>query len=193
MHESARLTDPSTDTDAEVVRRVRNGDRESFRILVIRYQDLLFRTAVRHVQQPDVAADLVQNAYVKAYTNIWRCRDPERFGAWLYRILVNGAKDYLKSRRRSDVSLDDPDTPKLQITAPSNPERELERMDARVRIERALNELPETMREAFLLKHVEGRAYEDIADLLGVSIPALKMRVHRARTILKELMERGDG
>jgi RNA polymerase sigma-70 factor (ECF subfamily) len=106
---------------------------------------------------------------------------------------VNGAKDYLKSRRRADVSLDDPDTPRLQITAPSNPERELERMDARVRIERALIELPEAMREAFLLKHVEGRAYEDIADLLGVSVPALKMRVHRARTILKDLMERADG
>ena len=193
MHESARRTDTSPDTDAEVVRRVRNGDRESFRILVVRYQDLLYRTAVRHVQHSDVAADLVQNAYVKAYSNIWRCRDPERFGAWLYRILVNGCKDYLKSRRRSDVSLDDPDTPRMQIPAPSNPEREYERLDTRARIERALYGLPETMREAFLLKHVEGRAYEDIAELLGVSVPALKMRVHRARTILKELMERSDG
>jgi RNA polymerase sigma-70 factor (ECF subfamily) len=192
MHEFAHRADPSPEADAEVVRRIRNGDREAFRIVVLRYQDLLYRTALRHVQYPDVAADLVQAAYVKAYTNIWRCRDPERFGAWLYRILVNGAKDYLKSRRRSDVSLDDPDTPKLQIPAPSNPERELDRTDARGRIERALAELPDTMREAFLLKHVEGRAYEDIAEMLGVSVPALKMRVHRARAILRELMERDD-
>ena len=192
MYESAPRSDASTETDAEVVRRVRSGDREAFRILVVRYQDLLYRTALRHVQYPDVAADLVQSAYVKAFSNIWRCRDPERFGAWLYRILVNGAKDHLKSRRRMDVSLDDPNTPKLQIPAPGNPERELERTDARERIESALAELPEMMREAFLLKHVEGRAYEDIAALLGVSVPALKMRVHRARAILKDLMERRD-
>jgi len=192
MFESAPRSDTTTDSDADVVRRVREGDREAFRILVLRYQDLLYRTAVRHVQYADVAADLVQSAYVKAFSNIWRCRDPERFGAWLYRILVNGAKDYLKSRRRMDVSLDDPNTPKFQIPASSNPERELERTDARERIENALAELPETMREAFLLKHVEGRAYEDIAELLGVSVPALKMRVHRARAVLKELMERGD-
>ena len=192
MRESARRSEPLIDSDADVVRRIREGDREAFRIVVRRYQDLLYRTALRHVQQTDVAADLVQSAYVKAYSNIWRCRDPERFGAWLYRILVNAAKDYLKSRRRSDLSLDDPMAPRLQIPAPTTPERELERTDVRERIERALAELPETMREAFLLKHVEGRAYEDIAELLGVSVPALKMRVHRARTILKAIMERGD-
>src|SRR5262245_61619425 len=111
MFESAPRSDVPMDSDADVVRRVREGDREAFRILVLRYQDLLYRTAVRHVQYADVAADLVQSAYVKAFSNIWRCRDPERFGAWLYRILVNGAKDYLKSRRRMDVSLDDPNTP----------------------------------------------------------------------------------
>ena len=192
MFESAARPDAFPESDAEVVRRVRDGDREAFRILVLRYQDLLYRTALRHVQYPDVAADLVQSAFVKAFSNIWRCRDPDRFGAWLYRILVNGAKDYLKSRRRTDVSLDDPNTPKMQIPDPGNPERELERSDARERIENALGELPEAMREAFLLKHVEGRPYEDIAALLGVSVPALKMRVHRARAILKDLMERGN-
>ncbi|MGH7466364.1 MAG: RNA polymerase sigma factor [Longimicrobiales bacterium] len=179
--------------DAEIVQRVRAGDREAFRVLVQRYQDVLYRTALRHTKQPDVASDLVQSTLVKAYTGIWRCRDPERFGAWVYRIVVNAAKDYLKSRRRNDVSLDEPLATRLHSPAAGNPEREMERAELRDRLERALSYLPEVLREAFLLKHVEGFSYEEIAERLNVSVPALKMRVHRARSTLKDQMDRSGG
>jgi RNA polymerase sigma-70 factor, ECF subfamily len=193
MRNSARREQAEPTGDAEVVERVRAGDREAFRILVQRYQDVLYRTALRHTRQPDVAADLVQASLVKAYTGIWRCRDPERFGAWVYRIVVNAAKDFLKSRRRSDVSLDEPVAARLHSPAAGGPDRELERAELRERLERALSVLPEVLREAFLLKHVEGFSYEEIAELLNVSVPALKMRVHRARATLKETMDRLGG
>ena len=157
-----------------------------FRLLVRRYQDMLFRHAVRMTSDRDVAADLVQAAFVKAYTNIARCRDPDRFGAWVYRILANACKDHLKSKRRKDVSIED-QTQLADTTV--NPAADLERTQLRKLLNRAVAKLPESLREAFVLKHVEGRSYEEMAEMLGTSVPALKMRVHRARETLKEHLE----
>jgi len=178
-------------TDAVVVGRVRQGDREAFRLLVRRYQDGLYRRALRDTGEPDVAADLVQTAFVRAYENIWRCRDPERFAAWLYRILVNATRDHLKSARRRDVSLDT-ECERLPLTSISDPALDADRSDLRTRLEGALRSLGDVLREAFVLKHVDGRSYEEMNALLGVSIPALKMRVHRARELLRAELEAGE-
>jgi len=175
-------------SDGRVVALVRAGDREAYRILVRRYQDVLYRYALRMTGSPDAAADLTQAAFVKGYTHLRRCRDPDRFGAWLFRILANGCKDYLKSRRRQDVSLDE-GLP-LHAGPGADPLANLERAELARLLGRALGRLPEPQREAFLLKHVEGRSYEEIAELVGVSVPALKMRVHRAREMLKAMLEK---
>ena len=178
---------PDEPQDAEVVRRVLGGDREAFRMLVRRYQDPLYRYALSMTSQDDVAADVVQAALVKAYTQMARCRDPERFGAWVFRIVANACKDHLKSRRRRDVSLDDDGA--VVPVASGDPSAELERSELRRELNDALAQLNEPMRQAFVLKHVEGRSYEEIADMLNVSVPALKMRVHRAREALRETLE----
>lgn len=178
---------PDQLSDRDVVARVIAGDRDVFRLLVRRYQDMLFRHALRMTSDRDVATDLVQASLVKAYGNIARCRDPDRFGAWLYRILANACKDHLKSRRRKDVSIEDhtelPDTT-------VNPAADLERTQLRKVLNKAITQLPDSLKEAFVLKHVEGRSYEEMADMLGTSVPALKMRVHRARETLKDHLER---
>ena len=172
--------------DREIVARVRAGDREAYRALVRRYQDMLFRHALRMTNEHDVAADLVQASFVKAYTNLANCRDPERFGAWLYRILANACKDHLKSKRRRDVSLEDQTN---LADATVSPAAALERSEIRTVLNNAIAKLPDSLREAFILKHVEGRSYEEIAELLDTSVPALKMRVHRAREALKDALE----
>jgi RNA polymerase sigma-70 factor, ECF subfamily len=172
--------------DREVVARVCAGDRDSFRTLVRRYQDMLFRHALRMTAEYDVAADLVQASFVKAYANITRCRDPERFGAWLYRILANACKDHLKSKRRKDVSIED----QTNLTDLGvSPAADMERAQLRAILQRSIAALPRSLREAFVLKHVEGRSYEEMAELLETSVPALKMRVHRAREALKDQLE----
>lgn len=178
---------PTEPSDAAVVARVRAGDREAYRILVRRYQDGLYRHALRMIGHADAAADLVQGALVKAYSHIHRCRDPERFGAWLFRILANRCKDHLKSRRRRDVSLDSVDMPTARSA--ENPALDAERLELRELLGRALEKLPHIQREAFLLKHVEGLSYEEISERLDVSIPALKMRVLRAREALRAQLE----
>lgn len=172
--------------DHEVVARVRGGDRDAFRLLVRRYQDMLFRHALRMTGDRDVANDLVQGAFVKAFTNIARCRDPERYGAWQYRILTNACKDHLKSRRRRDVSIDDQVN---LMDGTAGPAGNLDRAQLRTVLSNAIAKLPESLREAFVLKHVEGRSYEEIAGMMDTSVPALKMRVHRAREVLKEALE----
>jgi RNA polymerase sigma-70 factor (ECF subfamily) len=170
--------------DAEVVGRVRAGDEEAYRLLVRRYQDVLYRHALRMTSSPDVAADIVQASFVKAYRQIDRC-DPAKFGGWIFRIVANRAKDHLKSRRRKDVRLDD--APPQRGDA--DPERDLDRTELRMRLDAAMGQLPEEQREAFVLKHVEGRSYEEMSELLDASVPALKMRVHRAREALKTMLE----
>lgn len=178
------LTEPS---DGAVVALVKAGDREAYRILVRRYQDVLYRHALRMIGHADTAADLVQGALVKAYAHIHRCRDPERFGAWVFRILANRCKDHLKSRRRKDVSLDTGDVPPARSN--ENPVRDVERLELRELLRRAIEKLPVIQREAFVLKHVEGLSYEEISQRLDVSIPALKMRVLRAREALMAELE----
>ena len=171
-------------SDAELVAMVLDGQTGRYEVLVRRYQETMYRHAFGMVGDADAAADLVQDSLVKAYTRLGTC-DPDRFAAWLFRILRNRCKDWLKSRRRRDVSLTDQD-----VAAPgsADPLRALEAGEAGRVIVEALAMLPEGQREAFLMKHVEGRSYEEMADLLGAGVSALKMRVMRARESLQALL-----
>ncbi|HEX2080194.1 MAG TPA: sigma-70 family RNA polymerase sigma factor [Longimicrobium sp.] len=174
------------ESDADDVRRVLRGDAAWYEVLVRRYQEPLYRHAYGMLGDPDAAADLVQDSLVKAYTRLDTC-DPDRFAAWLFRILRNRCKDYLKSRRRRDVPLVD-DGPHAAPLS-DDPVVTLERTELGKVVADALARIPEPQREAFLLKHVEGRSYEEMAELLDAGISALKMRVMRAREALQELLK----
>ncbi|KPK00950.1 MAG: hypothetical protein AMS20_14545 [Gemmatimonas sp. SG8_28] len=173
-------------SDGAVVRAVTDGRKEDYAILVQRYQDVLYRHALRMVGQPDEAADLVQAAFIKGYEQLASCRDPERVGAWLFRIGANQCRDYLKNWRRKKVELDETSAPASES---ENPEGTTLRGELMEQIHRALDRLPPDEREAFVLKHIEGLSYKEISVLLEASVPALKMRVHRARESLQELLE----
>lgn len=172
-------------SDAEVVRAVLDGRPDMYRHLVERYEGVLYRHAVRMAGRPDEAADLVQRAFVRGYRRLGDCRDPDKVGGWLFRITANLCKDYLKNRRRDDVGLED--APAL-VSDRGDPERELDRSQLSSDLARALESLTGDQREAFVLKHVEDLSYEEISEMLEVSVPALKMRVHRAREQLRELL-----
>ena len=172
-------------SDAELVERVLRGDQELYAQLVGRYQDVLYRHALGMVGSPDAAADLVQDSFVKGYTSLSRCQDPGRFGAWVFRILRNRALDYLKDRRRKNVPLDEGTA---QLPSRDDPATDLERAEMGRAVTDALGALPAAQREAFLLKHVDGRSYEEMAEMLGGSVSALKMRVMRAREALQAVL-----
>ncbi len=176
----------SAHEDASPVARVLAGDTDAYAVLVGRYQDTLYRYAVGMVHDGDTAADLVQETFVKAYTSLASCQDPARFGAWVYRILVNRCKDHLKqARRRPTAPLEDETafTSELDCPEAGGGRSELRRV-----MERALHTLPESQREAFLLKHLEGNSYEEMAEVLGSTVGSLKMRVMRARESLQRAL-----
>ena len=173
-------------SDGAVVRAVLDGNEEAYAVLVRRYQDTLYRHAERMTGRPDDATDIVQMSFVKGFKNLRRCRDAERVGAWLFRINANQCKDYLKNRRRQNVSLEDVGA---LTDEEDDPERDAERGQLRSQIRDALDQLSSDEREAFVLKHLEGFSYQEMARMLDASVPALKMRVHRAREGLQELLE----
>jgi RNA polymerase sigma-70 factor (ECF subfamily) len=162
-------------TDQLIIQRVLGGNRDAFKTLIQRYSDPLYRHALCMTGSPDVAEDILQLSFIKAYQHLAEVRG--RFDAWVFRIVAIGCKDWLKNIRRSHLSYDEDDQPSSYAT----PDEELDRTELRSDLDRALSTLPASLREAFVMKHVEGRSYEEMADLLGTTVGALKMRVHRAR------------
>lgn len=186
----ASETDPrgTEPRDGVLVAAVLNGDRDRFAPLVERHQASLYRHARGFGLDPDTAADMVQDALVRAYESLESCQDPDRFGYWVGRILRNRCLDYLKSasqQRRRPL-------PKDLEASGSDPEHSHRAGRLGRAIEEALGTLPAEQREAFLLKHAEGRSYEEIAEIADASVSAMKMRVHRAREALREHL-RGSG
>lgn len=173
------------ESDAVLVARALEGSEAAFAELVGRYNDLLHRHAARMLRRPDDAEDAVQAAWIRAYRRLDQCRDPDRFGAWVFRIVANGCKDALKARRSEVVPMD---AVGELASGEDGPEDEAVREEQRRRIAAALDGLSPDQREAFLLKHVEGWSYEDMAERLDVGVSALKMRVHRARDELQRLL-----
>jgi RNA polymerase sigma-70 factor (ECF subfamily) len=171
-------------TDAELIAEVLAGRTDRFARLVERYQEAMFRHAAGMVGDPDAAADLVQDSFVKAYTHLATCLEPDRFAAWVFRILRNRCMDHLKNLRQRSVPLDE----QAAAAGDADPIRGLERTEAARAVERALARLPAAQREAFLLKHVEELSYEEMAERLDASVSALKMRVMRAREALQEML-----
>lgn len=179
----SQLQTTDLDSDQGVISRVLAGDRDAFSMLIGRYSDPLYRHALGMTGSPDVAEDILQTSFIKAYHHLGEVRG--RFDAWLFRIVANGCKDWLKNIRRTHVSYDEDDYPSGFAT----PDEDLDRTQLRQDLDLALAQLAPSLREAFVMKHVEGRSYEEMADLLGTTVGALKMRVHRAREALQALLE----
>lgn len=170
-------------SDAELLAGILSGRQDLFEVIVHRYQAPLYRYALGMLGQADIAADVVQESFIKAYTRLQSCRDPNAFNTWIFRILRNGALDRLKSKSRRNVALEE-----TTVFAPDHqgPEEQLMVSELGREVSAALEALPESQREAFILKHVEGLSYEEMADRLDASVSALKMRVKRAREELQQ-------
>jgi RNA polymerase sigma-70 factor, ECF subfamily len=180
-------------TDADVVHRVLNDDVDAFQLLVRRHQAAAFRFANALVLDADVAADLVQDAFVRAFVNLARCRNPERFRVWLMRMVRNRAVDYQRERRRRDASLSDEHV-RHRVDARAHTEAaSVHDAAAAAELERALAALSQPLREAFVLRHVEDLSTAEVAELLGTGVSAVKMRVQRARLQLQRLLDRSPG
>jgi len=170
--------------DGELVRRVLAGEAELYRVLVERYRAEFGRYATALLGgDADEAADALQEAFIKAYDSLASCRQPDKFKAWVFRIVTNQCHNTRRRRR-----------PHLPLETISNPASEtadesLNTGEIKTAIGAALEALTEEQRIAFVMKHIEGRSYDEMSELLNVGQDALKMRVHRARDEMKRRLE----
>jgi len=170
-----------TEADGDIVRAVLAGDRERYSQLVERYRDRYARYAARMLGSTDAAEDAVQDAFVRAYDQLAQCQDPNKFVGWFFLILRN--RCFAERRRnRTQAPLEAAD----QVAAADRTDGGTETAERRRALQHALLELTPDQREVFVLKHVEGLSYGEIAERLSTSVPSLKMRMHRAYDRLRE-------
>jgi RNA polymerase sigma-70 factor (ECF subfamily) len=171
-----------SDSDAALVARTLAGDLDAYAALMSRYRDAFGRYAVHMLGNAEDAQEAMQDSFVRAYRALGSCREPDRFGAWLFRIVVNRCRTVgrrLQRRHRFDGDLPD--------EIPSRGERP-DAFEWRDEIARALARLRPHYREAFLLRYVEELDYGEMARMTGVKEPALRMRVKRASDQLRDLL-----
>jgi RNA polymerase sigma-70 factor (ECF subfamily) len=180
--------------DEEVVRRVGRGETALFEILMRRYNQRLYRVARAIVRNDAEAEDVLQQAYVNAYTHLHQFAGEARFATWLTRIATHEALARLRrqGRRKEMAHIVDPEDTMDALPAPQpDPERQAFTAELRHALEASLDALPETYRTVFVLRDVEGLSTAEAADCLEVSADVVKTRLSRARALLREdLFER---
>ena len=185
--------------DADVAALAKEGREPAFRELVRRYERPVFSLIFRMVRDRELAEDLAQDTFIKVLNNIDRYRPEFKLSSWLFKIANNVTIDHLRKRQLATVSLDG--SPHAQSAAEaqatsleveSRGETALEAIESRElgsAIERAIGKLRPEYRSCILLRHVEGRSYEEIAATLDLPLGTVKTYIHRARHELREALE----
>ena len=183
----------SSDNDATYVRRVQDGDRAAFRVLLDRYERMVFSITNRFGDTPADAEDLAQDIFMKAYRQLDRLRKPEQFASWLYGIALNHCRDYAKNVRRDTHAFSMTERTDWEVPA-GHPRQDaaLEDDEISQQLWHALDQLSSTYATPFLLKYRDGMTYKAMADRMDLSVSALKVRVHRARKKLRTLLEEAN-
>jgi RNA polymerase sigma-70 factor, ECF subfamily len=191
--------------DQRLVERARQRDVAAFELLVSRYRSKVYGLALRMMQDPSDAEEVLQETFISAWQNLPGFRGESAFGSWLYRVCANFC--LMRLRRKKIEAVDEtPQQPGQELPGPrfdsegqllAQPSYDWSRgteekaLDHELRraIEQATNRLPDDHRTVFLLKDVEGLSYEEIAESMGTTVPAVKSRLHRARLALREAIE----
>jgi RNA polymerase sigma-70 factor, ECF subfamily len=182
------MRDDGALSDEDVVERVRRGDTAVFEILMRRYNQRLFRAARAILRDDADAEDAVQQAYLAAYAHLDQFAGTARFSTWLTRIAIREALGKLRTRkRRGEVELDvEAEETMMKDEPESSPEKYAERRELSAVLEGAVDELPEIYRVVFMLREVEQLSTSETADALELSEEAVKVRLHRARAMLRD-------
>jgi len=190
------ISDPPSE-ELVLVRAAKGGDDKAFGELVKRYDRNVFRIAQHITQNREDAEDVVQDAFLKAYTNLQQFQEQSKFYTWLVRIAVNEALMKLRRRRPErmvsldeDIKTEDDSVPREVADWSPNPEQNYNQAELREILSRTIQGLPPGFRTVFILRDVEGLSTEETAEALELSIPAVKSRLLRARLQLRERLNR---
>ena len=192
------LLELSTLPDADVAALAKEGRDAAFRELVRRYERPVFSIIYRMVRDREVAEDLAQDTFVKVLNHIDRYRPEFKFSSWLFKIANNLTIDHLRKRQLDTVSIDgsphaatEAEAVATSLDVQSRGESPLDEIEARelgTAIERAIARLRPEYRACIMLRHVEGRSYEEIAATLDLPLGTVKTYIHRARHELRDML-----
>lgn len=172
------------------------GDPRPFELLVARYKDRVYATAYRLMGNAQEAEDVAQEVFLKVYRGIKNLEEPATVTSWIYRITTTTSFDAIDKRQRrpatqsiTPVGEDGEEELRYADTATATPEEAALRAELRECLEATMNRLDSLGRAVLVLRDVEGRPYQEIAESLKVSLSAVKMRIHRARLAFQEAFE----
>ncbi len=189
---SERRDPVAKDTDKELVRRIKKGDKQAFDLLFSRYQHKILNLVSRYLRDQQDVEDVTQEAFIKAFRALPRFRGESAFYTWLYRIAINTAKNHLVARSRRppgvDVDVDDAEfmdgTDVLRDS--ESPEAALSRDQLAKVINATLSELPDDLRSAVTLREFDGLTYEQIAEIMDCPVGTVRSRIFRAREAIDQ-------
>jgi len=174
-------------SDLDLVTRAQEGDKRAFDLLVIKYQQKVASLISRYMRDPSEIKDVAQEAFLKAYRALPGFRGESAFYTWLYRITINTVKNYLVAQGRrppgDDVEAEVAEQMGMggRLREVGTPESHLLSMEIAQTVQRALDELPEDLRTAIVLRELEGLSYEEIATAMECPIGTVRSRIFRAR------------
>jgi RNA polymerase sigma-70 factor (ECF subfamily) len=180
------------DEDSIWIEEALGGNQRAYTHLMEKHRLSIFHIINKIVRNDEVANDLVQETFMKAFSALASYRSEYRFSTWLYKIAANSSIDFLRKKRIQALSLDRPletrdGTVEIEVADYSyHPERDLERKEQSFSIEEAIDSLPKNYRDVIVYRHKEDKSYEEIADLLGIPVGTVKARIFRARELLKK-------
>jgi RNA polymerase sigma-70 factor (ECF subfamily) len=174
--------------EAELIGAARSGDRQAFDELVRRTFVDTYTLARRLTGNEEDARDVAQDAYLRAWKGIGKFRGDAAFSTWMYRITANAASTLVHKRRRQRAEPFDDDFEPVDRHAEEQVSRQAESAEALDRIGQALDELPAKLRSVVVLKDVYDMSHEAIAEELGITVSAAKVRLHRARRKLRDVL-----
>jgi len=181
------------EVDQQLVERVQRGDKKAFELLVAKYQRRINRLLSRFIRDPAEIEDVAQEAFIKAYRALPSFRGESAFYTWLYRIAVNTAKNYLVAAGRrapTSTQFDSEEAENFedghQLRHMNTPEAELMSKQIAATVNKTMDELPEELRTAIVLREIEGMSYEDIATAMNCPIGTVRSRIFRARESIAE-------
>ena len=176
-------------SNSELVRKSQLGDKAAFEQLVIRHQDLVFSLAYKLTGNREMANDVAQEAFIRAWKAIVKFRGDSTFSTWIYRITVNTAWTLRKkAKKHNTLNIDDTYEP-IVIDEKKDPELVAINSDLSSVLINALDKIPIEQRIIVELKNIEGRSHKEIADYLDISVTAAKVRLHRAHQKLRQILE----
>jgi RNA polymerase sigma-70 factor (ECF subfamily) len=187
---SAVALENSPDSDAQIIQQVLAGNTALFELLMRRYNERIYRAARAIVRDEQEAEDIMQQAYVNAFTHLRQFNGSAQFSTWLTRIAINEALARLRRRGRYEAFDDDLSNvePFMSGNPVQNPERQAFVGELRGLLEWAIDTLPDGMREVFVLREVEGLSTAEVAESLGVSEDVVKTRLSRGRAALRRAL-----